>query len=78
MITEDLGIKLENVNLADLGRAKRITIDKDNTTIVEGYGKPSEIEGRVKVDCAQNEEAPQTTTRRSSRSVSRSSSAAWR
>src|SRR5438874_459055 len=47
-ITEDLGIKLENVQLADLGRAKKITIDKDNTTIVEGKGKASEIEGRVK------------------------------
>jgi chaperonin GroEL len=57
LITEDLGIKLENVKLADLGRAKRITIDKDNTTIVEGYGKPSEIEGRVKVIRAQVEES---------------------
>jgi len=47
-ITEDLGIKLENVKVEDLGRAKKITIDKDNTTIVEGAGKPSEIEGRVK------------------------------
>ena len=47
-ITEDLGIKLENVKLEDLGRAKKITIDKDNTTIVEGAGKASEIEGRVK------------------------------
>jgi chaperonin GroEL len=47
-ITEDLGIKLENVKVEDLGRAKKITIDKDNTTIVEGGGKPSEIEGRVK------------------------------
>src|SRR5450432_3891138 len=47
-ITEDLGIKLENVQLADLGQAKKITIDKDNTTIVEGKGKHSEIEGRVK------------------------------
>jgi chaperonin GroEL len=47
-ITEDLGIKLENVQLQDLGRAKRVTIDKDNTTIVEGRGKGSEIEGRVK------------------------------
>jgi len=47
-ITEDLGIKLENVQLQDLGRAKKITIDKDNTTIVEGKGKSSEIEGRVK------------------------------
>jgi len=47
-ITEDLGIKLENVQMADLGQAKRITVDKDNTTIVEGKGKGSEIEGRVK------------------------------
>ncbi len=47
-ITEDLGIKLESVKLEDLGKAKRITIDKDNTTIVDGAGKSSEIEGRVK------------------------------
>jgi chaperonin GroEL len=47
-ITEDLGIKLENVQMSDLGQAKKITIDKDNTTIVEGRGKHSEIEGRVK------------------------------
>jgi chaperonin GroEL len=47
-ITEDLGIKLENVKVEDLGRAKKITIDKDNTTIVEGGGKAAEIEGRVK------------------------------
>jgi chaperonin GroEL len=55
-ITEDLGIKLENVKIEDLGRAKRVTIDKDNTTIVEGGGKPSEIEGRVKQIRAQVEE----------------------
>src|SRR6202047_2791047 len=47
-VTEDLGIKLENVKLEDLGRAKKVTIDKDNTTIIEGAGKSSEIEGRVK------------------------------
>jgi len=47
-ITEDLGIKLENVKVEDLGRAKKVTIDKDNTTIVEGAGKSAEIEGRVK------------------------------
>jgi chaperonin GroEL len=46
-ITEDLGIKLESVELADLGRAKSIVIDKENTTIVEGFGKASEIQGRV-------------------------------
>ena len=47
MISEDLGIKLENVKVEDLGKAKRITIDKDNTTIVEGAGKTSDIQGRV-------------------------------
>jgi chaperonin GroEL len=55
-ITEDLGIKLENVKVEDLGRAKKVTIDKDNTTIVEGGGKASEIEGRVKQIRAQIEE----------------------
>jgi len=47
-ITEDLGIKLENLKLEDLGRAKKIVIDKDNTTIIEGAGKAKAIEGRVK------------------------------
>jgi chaperonin GroEL len=47
-ITEDLGVKLENVKLEDLGSAKKVTIDKDNTTIVAGAGKASEIEGRIK------------------------------
>ncbi|MFH1076452.1 MAG: chaperonin GroEL [Pseudomonadota bacterium] len=47
VITEDLGIKLENVTIDDLGKCKRITIDKDNTTIVDGAGKRSDIEGRV-------------------------------
>jgi chaperonin GroEL len=47
-ITEDLGIKLESIQLQDLGRAKKIVVDKDNTTIVEGAGKNAEIEGRVK------------------------------
>jgi len=47
-ITEDLGIKLENLHIEDLGRAKKIVIDKDNTTIVEGAGKHDAIEGRVK------------------------------
>src|SRR5437016_5290056 len=47
-ITEDLGVKLENVKPEDLGRAKKVTIDKDNTTIVAGAGKASEIEGRIK------------------------------
>jgi chaperonin GroEL len=56
-ITEDLGIKLENVKLEDLGRAKKVTIDKDNTTIVAGAGKASEIEGRIKQLRVQVEDA---------------------
>src|SRR4029079_6262643 len=56
VISEDLGIKLENVKIEDLGRAKKITIDKDNTTIVEGAGKQSDIEGRVKTLRAQIED----------------------
>ncbi|PYN19158.1 MAG: chaperonin GroEL [Candidatus Rokuibacteriota bacterium] len=55
-ITEDLGIKLENIKLEDLGRAKKVVVDKDNTTIVEGAGKPKEIEGRIKQIRAQIEE----------------------
>src|SRR5439155_7227558 len=47
-ITEDLGIKLDSVKIQDLGQAKKVTVDKDNTTLVEGKGKHSEIEGRVK------------------------------
>ena len=56
VISEELGLKLENIKLTDLGRAKRITIDKDNTTIVEGYGDAKKIEGRVKQIKAQIEE----------------------
>ena len=55
-ITEDLGIKLENIKLEDLGKAKKIVVDKDNTTIVEGAGKSSVIEGRIKQIRAQIEE----------------------
>jgi chaperonin GroEL len=47
LISEDLGIKLENIKLEDLGRAKRVTVDKENTTIVEGDGKKADIQGRV-------------------------------
>jgi chaperonin GroEL len=56
MISDDLGIKLENVSLNDLGRAKRVTIDKDNTTIVEGAGKAEKIQGRIKQIKAQIED----------------------
>lgn len=56
VISEDLGIKLESIKITDLGRAKKITIDKENTTIVEGAGDPKKIEGRVKLIKAQIDE----------------------
>jgi chaperonin GroEL len=56
VISEDLGIKLESIKIEDLGRAKKVTIDKDNTTVVEGAGKHSDIEGRVKTLRAQIDE----------------------
>jgi chaperonin GroEL len=56
MISEEMGVKLESITLKDLGKAKRITIDKDNTTIVEGAGDSKAIEGRVKQIRAQIEE----------------------
>jgi chaperonin GroEL len=56
VVAEELGIKLENVTLNDLGRAKRIVVDKDNTTIVDGAGKKGDIEGRIKQIRAQIEE----------------------
>jgi chaperonin GroEL len=55
-ITEDLGIKLENIKLEDLGKAKKVVVDKDNTTLVEGAGKTGAIEGRIKQIRAQIEE----------------------
>ena len=57
VISEDIGIKMENVTLNDLGRAKRVTIDKENTTLVEGDGKTTEIEGRVRQLRTQIEES---------------------
>ena len=56
VISEDLGIKLESVKISDLGRAKKMTVDKENTTIVEGAGDPKKIEGRVKQIKAQIDE----------------------
>jgi chaperonin GroEL len=56
VIAEELGIKLENVTLQDLGRAKRIVVDKDNTTVIDGAGKKADIEGRIKQIRAQIEE----------------------
>src|SRR5438874_1913484 len=55
-ITEDLGIKLENIKLEDLGKAKKVVVDKDNTTLIEGAGSHKEIEGRIKQIRAQIEE----------------------
>ena len=77
-ITEDLGIKLESVKIEDLGTAKRVTIDKDNTTIIDGAGKDSEIDGRVREIRSHRLRRPPraTTTARSCRSASPSSSAA--
>src|SRR5215472_3525848 len=56
MIAEELGLKLENVSLKDLGRCKRVVIDKDNTTVIDGAGKKADIEGRIKQIRAQIEE----------------------
>ncbi len=56
LIAEELGLKLENVTLKDLGRAKRVVVDKDNTTIIDGAGKKTDIEGRIKQIRAQVEE----------------------
>ena len=78
-ITEDLGLKLENLTLADLGRAKRITIDKDNTTIIEGAGKKDDDRGARQDDPPRGRgDHVATTIARSSRSASPSSSAASR
>jgi chaperonin GroEL (HSP60 family) len=78
VISEEVGFKLENAVLSDLGFAKRIVVDKDNTTIIDGKGTQDAIQGRIKEIRARSRRAPPTTTRRSSRSVSRSSPAASR
>jgi chaperonin GroEL len=78
VISEDVGIKLENVTLNLLGRAKKVSIDKENTTIVDGAGKKADIEGRIKQIKAQVRRRPPTTIRRSCRSGWRSSPAALR
>ena len=78
VISEDLGIKLENVTLDMLGTAKRVTIDKDNTTIVDGAGKKKDIEGRCGQIRRRSRRPPRTTTARSCRSVWRSWPAALR
>ncbi len=77
-IMEETGIKLEGVRLEDLGRAKRVMVDKDNTTIVDGGGKQKSIQGRIKQLRAQIEETTATMIARNSRNVWRSSPAASR
>jgi chaperonin GroEL len=69
VISEDLGIKLENVTLDMLGRAKRVIIEKENTTIVDGAGKKADIEARVARSRRRSRRPPRTTTARSCRSV---------
>jgi chaperonin GroEL len=76
-ISEDLGIKLESIQLADLGRAKHVTIDKDNTTIVEGAGKSADIQARISQIRARSKRPPPTTTARSCKSAWPSWPAAW-
>ena len=70
-ITEDLGIKLENITLADLGRAKRIIVDKENTTIIEGAGKTGRHPGPRETDPPRRSRRPRPTT------IARSSRSAW-
>ena len=76
LISEDLGIKLENVTLNMLGKAKKVVIEKENTTLVEGTGKKQDIVGRCNQIRARSRRPPRTTTARSFRSGSRSWSAA--
>ena len=78
VVSEDLGIKLENVTPEMLGRATRVLVEKENTTIVGGAGRSEDIQGRVAQIKAQIEEPPRTTTARSCRSAWPSSPAAWR
>jgi chaperonin GroEL len=69
VIVEELGLKLEGVTLQDLGRAKRIVIDKDNSTIIDGAGKKADIEGRINRFERKSKRPLRTTTARSCRSV---------
>ena len=75
-ITEDLGIKLENIKLEDLGKAKKVVVDKDNTTLIDGAGSTKEIEGGSSRSGRRSRRRPRTTTRRSCRSGWPSSPAA--
>jgi chaperonin GroEL len=78
LIAEELGMKLENVTLKEIGRCKRIVVDKDNTTLIDGAGKKADIEGRISRSGRSSRRRPRTTTARSSRSGSPSWSGASR
>jgi chaperonin GroEL len=77
VISEDARLEARERRLTDLGRAKRVTIDKDNTTIVEGAGESEEDRGPREADRPRSKKAPRTTIARSCRSAWRSSPAAW-
>jgi chaperonin GroEL len=77
VISEDVGFKLENAVLTDLGRAKRIVVDKDNTTVIDGAGEATRSRAASRRSTPRSRSPPPTTTRRSSRSARRSSRAAW-
>ena len=66
-VFESLGIKLENLTLADLGRAKKVIVDKDNTTIIEGAGKSNDIKGRIEADSPRNRNLDQRLRSRKAR-----------
>ncbi len=78
VISEDLGIKLENVTLDMLGKAKKVMIEKENTTIVDGAGKKADIQARSSRSGRRSRRPPRTTTARSCRSGWPSWPAAWR
>jgi hypothetical protein len=73
-----MSIRLEGIHLDDLGRAKRVTVDKDNTTIIDGGGAQKTIEGRIKQLRARSKKPPRITIARSCKSGWRSWLAAWR
>jgi chaperonin GroEL len=77
VISEEVGFKLENAVLSDLGEAKRVVVDKDNTTVVDGPGKPTRSRAGSTRSVRRSTSRPRTTTRRSCRSGWRSSPAVW-
>ena len=76
VISDEVGLSLEKATLADMGQAKKIVVEKENTTIIDGNGKTAEIKGRISQINSRSRKPPPTTTRRSCRSAWRSSPAA--